>query len=183
MNRAEFEVCAYCPRLCRHVCPVAVGSALESATPTQMMTVAWLALGPGGHAEPLAGTNLCVDCGACTAHCMLHVPVASRLAEFRAALGAPLVSAEALRPISGDGSVVAILCSETEPPPAGTHLLTLDALGHDAWRAGDRRVPARVGAHLAGRTAITDRGTSRRCWRPRACGPSAGRRRPPRRGS
>jgi ferredoxin len=160
VNRGEFASCAFCPRLCRHVCPVAVGTALESATPTQMMTVAWLALGErvgGGSEHAVAGTELCIDCGACTAHCKLHVPVAALLAEFRVSLGVARPQAEPLLPIVGDERAVVILCSEISPPPR-THLRTSDALGYAAWRGGDAQVPARVAQHLAGRTAVTDRG-------------------------
>ena len=33
----DFESCAFCPKLCRHVCPVAVGTGREAATPTAMI--------------------------------------------------------------------------------------------------------------------------------------------------
>ena len=37
------ETCAYCPQLCRHVCPVAVATGLEAATPAKIMLVLLLA--------------------------------------------------------------------------------------------------------------------------------------------
>jgi ferredoxin len=76
MKRADYETCAYCPKLCRHVCPVAVGTARESTTPTAMMTGALLALdGIVTPAEGYASASLCTSCGACTEVCLLDQPV------------------------------------------------------------------------------------------------------------
>ena len=75
MKRAQYETCAYCPKLCRHVCPVAVGTARESTTPTAMMTGALLALdGIVTPAEGYASAALCTSCGACTEVCLLDQP-------------------------------------------------------------------------------------------------------------
>lgn len=93
MTPDAFTTCAYCPRLCRHVCPVATATGFEAATPTAMMTVGLLHLrGELGATDALAGTSLCLGCGACTAHCKVHVPVADRLAELRATLGVPVAA-------------------------------------------------------------------------------------------
>lgn len=86
MNAADFTTCAFCPRLCRHVCPVAVATAREAAVPSAMMTAAWLALeGRLDRPDALLATRYCLGCGACTDHCKHHVPVAERLAAFREA--------------------------------------------------------------------------------------------------
>ena len=90
MSPDAFTTCAYCPRLCRHVCPVSTATGFESATPTAMMTVGLLHVrGELGDAETRSGTSLCLGCGACTAHCKVHVPVADTLATLRATLDTP----------------------------------------------------------------------------------------------
>ncbi len=78
MDAIAYAMCTFCPRLCRHVCPVAVATGLESATATAMMSAAWLAMETGKPADPDA-LALCLGCGACTRHCKHHVPVAERL--------------------------------------------------------------------------------------------------------
>ncbi len=76
----DYETCAWCPRLCRHVCPVAVATGREAATPTSMMTIALLAQRGSVSAElAAASASLCLSCGACTQHCKVGVPVAARL--------------------------------------------------------------------------------------------------------
>jgi ferredoxin len=55
-----------------------------------MATVALLSL--RGGLEPglaLAGTDLCVGCGACERHCFWHIDISSRLVAFRAEQGEP----------------------------------------------------------------------------------------------
>lgn len=63
--------CSFCPRLCRHVCPTALGESRETLTPTMKMSL--VSLWKQGHlpfdqdmAEVLYA---CTDCGGCTAHC------------------------------------------------------------------------------------------------------------------
>jgi Fe-S oxidoreductase len=64
-NRPGPELCAFCPKLCRHVCPVATAEGSEAATPT------WKGVLLQDHAEgrrPLAGAVAdavyrCTDCG------------------------------------------------------------------------------------------------------------------------
>ncbi len=73
-----YAMCTFCPKLCRHVCPTAVATGLESATATAMMAAAWVAAETGISADPEA-LALCLGCGACTRHCKHHVPVAERL--------------------------------------------------------------------------------------------------------
>ena len=75
-----YELCAFCPKLCRHVCPVAKATGREAATPTAKMTVVYLVkrgLLPKELATQAAA--LCEGCGACTAHCKHQIPVAELL--------------------------------------------------------------------------------------------------------
>ncbi len=88
--KPSLDTCAYCPRLCRHVCPVSVATARESATPTAMASIARLhRLGKIDAVTALAGTALCDGCGACERHCHHHVPFPSLLRAFREELGVP----------------------------------------------------------------------------------------------
>lgn len=107
---AEYETCVYCPRLCRPVCPVAVGSARESATPSTMMSGPFLAiLGTLSSEEAGALASLCTGCGACTTFCKVHRPVSDLLAEARASLcEAPTLPGPG--PVEGAGEWVAVEC-------------------------------------------------------------------------
>lgn len=166
MNAADFEICAYCPRLCRHVCPVAVGTAREAATATAMATGALLVLrGAWTEEEGRAATSSCIGCGACTTHCKLHVPIGDRLAAFRARTVAPPAPAP-LAPIEGDARLVCVITDgdwsgawARANAVAAARLRTSDSLGHAAWRAGNTSVPGAVAAHFAGRDAVTASGS------------------------
>jgi len=84
------QICALCPRLCRHVCPVAVGTGREAATPTAIMTT--LLRWTRGEVDPdLAGqaAALCTDCGACEDACLVNQPVTDILRKARATLLPP----------------------------------------------------------------------------------------------
>ncbi len=75
----EVASCAICPRLCRDVCPVAVHAGRDDLVPSEKMrAVAGLMGAAAGVAD---GERLmaCTDCGACTEHCLLQIPVASWL--------------------------------------------------------------------------------------------------------
>jgi ferredoxin len=119
MDAAPYDLCAYCPRLCRHVCPVAVGTSREAATPTAMMSGPWaFARGQMEPALALAFASLCVECGACTSACKLERPVTDLLRAARAELRplaqpakAPRI-ADGLSPIAGSGDRVAV---ESDP--------------------------------------------------------------------
>ncbi len=108
MKVSDVDICAFCPRLCRHVCPVAVGSGREAATPTSMMGGVWSWL--TGHAatdEAYALASLCTSCGACTAACKLDRPVGDLLSQARGELRvAPTPPPPPV--IEGDGAIVAI---------------------------------------------------------------------------
>lgn len=146
---SDVESCAWCPRLCRHVCPVAVATGLESATPTAMATAIWMAEHQQMAEEvALQAVDLCNGCGACEAHCKLHMPLPALLRAWRVARRP--VEAAPLSPIVGVEEQIDILLGD-EPAPSGAWLRTPDALGHAAWRAGDAEVPARVARHLQGR--------------------------------
>jgi Fe-S oxidoreductase len=67
--------CTYCPKLCRHTCPVSNATAKETLTPRdKMATMQLLRRGevPATveQTEPLYG---CTGCGACTDFCLLKV--------------------------------------------------------------------------------------------------------------
>lgn len=146
---STLETCAWCPRLCRHVCPVAVGTGLEAATPTAMATAAWMAdRGLMGAEVALPAVDLCNGCGACELHCKLHVPLPEILRAWREkhrrTVAAPLTA------IVGEGALVDILVGD-EAAAGGAWMRTTDALGHAAWKAGDDEVLARVARHLTGR--------------------------------
>ncbi|HND32365.1 MAG TPA: hypothetical protein PLA94_20315 [Myxococcota bacterium] len=153
---ADYAICALCPRLCRHVCPVAVATGREAATPTAMMSIPLLAAQVPELS--LAGTSLCNGCGACTRHCKNHQPVAERLSAWRAEQGAR-PTAEPLRPVEGSEVVVAILTddrdwrSEIGRGPMAA-LRTTDFLGHEAWRAGNTEVLPALTRHLSGRRVL-----------------------------
>jgi Fe-S oxidoreductase len=108
MKPAEHELCVYCPRLCRHVCPVAVGSGREAATPTAVMSGPWLsAAGLISDDQGGRAAALCTGCGACTAHCKIQRPVVALLAEARAAL-LPVPRLPPPPAVEGDGAWIAV---------------------------------------------------------------------------
>jgi Fe-S oxidoreductase len=108
----RIQTCALCPKLCRHVCPVAVGTGREAATPTQIMTT--LYRWTQGEVSPeLAGAavSLCTDCGACEAACGVDQPVAEILSHARLTLTEPAAISELAR-VEGGATLVAIECDE-----------------------------------------------------------------------
>lgn len=122
----DLEICAWCPRLCRHVCPVAVATGREAATPSAIATFAWM----GGRSPVPAhvAVDLCLGCGACDAHC----GAGQRPSEdFR--LRAAPVPVHPWR-IEGEGEIVEIHVSRR--PQSGRFIHSPDALGHRLWKAG-----------------------------------------------
>jgi Fe-S oxidoreductase len=73
--------CTYCPKLCRHTCPVSHAEARETLTPTtKMATMRRLRMYEGDRSvessEPLYG---CTGCGACTEFCLHDIEVGPAL--------------------------------------------------------------------------------------------------------
>ncbi len=100
--------CAFCPRLCRHACPVAVATGMEAAVPSNIFALIHAAQQEGGDvAVATAAASLCLGCGACTSACAVEVPVAERLRAWRAAHGeAP--AAEGVGEVTGKGEPVLV---------------------------------------------------------------------------
>ena len=167
-----YEMCTFCPRLCRHVCPVGLASGVEAATPTAMMTAVYLARRGGLDGEEAGrAAAMCVECDACTDHCKYHVPVAELLAAARAEF-LPAPSVAPLGPVRGQGRWVAIECQLRSWAPElavrlgqpVASLATSDHLGVDLI---DFPGPARsrfadLERVLRGRVAVTSCG---RCLR------------------
>lgn len=112
LTTSELETCVYCPHLCRHVCPVAVGSGREASAPATMATGVWAWL--QGRAEAswaAAHATLCVDCGRCRDHCKHHRPLDELLRQARSSTALPpFVEPPGL--VEGDGTLVAIETDE-----------------------------------------------------------------------
>lgn len=164
MDASALLSCVFCPNLCRHVCPVAVGSAREAATPTAMVSSVWSWRSGFGSAEAaLASAQLCVSCGACTSFCKLHRPVPELLAQARAALGGASAPA-ALGTIEGEGAWVAVESDGRRWAEAlGRHLRrpvarlrAEDGLGAALLDEPDRFAPwaQALREHLAGRSLV-----------------------------
>ena len=68
----RIDLCVYCPKLCRHVCPVAVEEGAETSTPWALMSL--LGLVRDGLETPSAewGAALahCTSCGRCQRACL-----------------------------------------------------------------------------------------------------------------
>ncbi len=78
-------LCSLCPRMCRYACPVASGSADETATPTAMIQ-AWREAQAGRLPWKAAAdaVSRCTGCMACRAPCEFDQDVPSMLYEARA---------------------------------------------------------------------------------------------------
>ena len=104
------DTCALCPKLCRHVCPVAIGTGLESATPTAILTEVLLADQDEVNAPTAAeAIGLCTRCGACADFCGVDQPVVTLLDETRTRYQ-PRPSPWSPPVITGHAPTVAILC-------------------------------------------------------------------------
>jgi Fe-S oxidoreductase len=74
-RETSLTYCTYCPKLCRHTCPVSNATARETLTPRdKMATMRLLTIGEAPRtveqSEPLYG---CTGCGACTDFCLHKV--------------------------------------------------------------------------------------------------------------
>ncbi len=119
-RRAELDHCAYCPKLCRHTCPVSEATGREALTPWGKMSVSFLAAGrvcPPDAA--LAETAFaCTGCGRCRDFCRDRNDVPGTLAVARrvvvaAGLAGPGVRA-LLERFHRDGSPVGALSGALE---------------------------------------------------------------------
>ncbi len=93
--------CSVCPRLCRDVCPVAVHGFRDDFIPSEKMRSVAGALGHGAGLVDPQRLLACTDCGACTAYCLLSIPIAPWLDEARELTGvkqnsSPVQSCETL---------------------------------------------------------------------------------------
>ncbi len=96
-REAELTTCAYCPKLCRAVCPVADVEASETLTPWGKMSLAWFAArGSLPLSKSVAASAFaCTGCLACQERCDHKNPVALTLLEARAAMRAAGLGHEA----------------------------------------------------------------------------------------
>src|SRR5579872_3083344 len=99
-RRVELETCAFCPKLCRSVCPVSNAEPRETLTPWGKMSAAWMsargdsARGAGratgttvaAGASPAAPAWACTECFACTEACAHRNPAGEVLVEARSTL-------------------------------------------------------------------------------------------------
>lgn len=107
-SAADLATCVYCPKLCRHVCPVAVGTGREAAAPSVMALHPFRFLrGEGGVTLAVEAASLCLECGACEAHCEVHRPLGSMLGALRRGLTPP-PPADPLAAVEGEGRLVAV---------------------------------------------------------------------------
>jgi Fe-S oxidoreductase len=163
LTATDVELCALCPQLCRHVCPVAVGTGREAATPTAIATtlLEWIR-GESGALAAQAAT-LCTDCGACEAACGIDRPVITQLRAARVAL-LPSAKPQPITPVQGGASMVAIECDDRAWADAlashlghgVAHMQTRDHLGQSAIATG-ALPPEHIAAlrdQLGGRTAV-----------------------------
>lgn len=129
------DTCVLCPRLCRHACPVATGSAREAAVPTWIATVLReVEAGRRPSADALAAATLCTACGACHDACHLGRPLPDLLRDARARME-PVPGIEPLGPIEGTGTLVAV---ETDERPLAALLARRLERPVRRWRTGDR---------------------------------------------
>ena len=163
-TEAELAICALCPKLCRHVCPVAVATGHEAAAPSNMALQPWLFLRGFASAElARQAASLCVACGACTAHCDLHEPLGDRLSAMRQVLSPPVPPAP-LPAIEGAGRRVAVETDERRWAQAlsahlGEPVARLRTVDHLGWAAltapgGDPAGAARLRTQLSDRVAV-----------------------------
>ena len=81
-----YELCAYCPKMCRFSCPVAEADARETFTPWAKMSAPFLAARGGMPLDAAFETAwACTGCGHCTEYCLHGNDVPTALAGARAA--------------------------------------------------------------------------------------------------
>ena len=108
------ETCALCPRLCRPACPVSTGTGREAAVPTFLARMGLEhARGRVDDALAEAALTLCVDCGACEAHCHVHQPLPELLRDARRAVAV----SRPVEPIEKPGPGTRVLAVEADERP------------------------------------------------------------------
>lgn len=93
----ELARCAYCPRLCRHVCPPLHAEARETVSPTSLLTLLMLERQGALPGDPALAEIVghCVMCGRCTDACLHEATPWEVLRQARSRLGtARVVGAE-----------------------------------------------------------------------------------------
>ena len=104
----DFEQCVFCPKLCRHACPVALVSGKESGTPTAMMTAYWAQKkGLLTKEQALSSIDMCTQCGACSQACKYNQPVPDLLF-FAAQKLKTTKPVPSLPSIQGEGELLAL---------------------------------------------------------------------------
>lgn len=98
-QQASTQLCTGCPKMCRHVCPVANAERRESVTPAMKMAALDMARrGTLNVLEDVAETShACTGCGACARFCLLGVRPGEALVDARADLAAASASPLAAR--------------------------------------------------------------------------------------
>ncbi len=85
-RQQAFELCLFCPSLCRHTCPAATARGDDTSSPWSLMSLgAHLAAGRLAPTDEIAtAIAACVNCGACSVACAFDNPVGESLAQLRA---------------------------------------------------------------------------------------------------
>ncbi len=149
------DICGFCPRLCRHVCPVVVATAREAATPTAIVSAVRLAAaGLIDLSVAEAALATCNGCGACTRHCALHMDVPTFVRKSRPQ--STMLPLPALP--NGRGRVVRVEVGEARGQAAeegGVPVVWVeDALGFSGYKASGRP-PPELARHFGGWTVRT----------------------------
>src|SRR5262245_14773618 len=81
----SLSYCTYCPKLCRHVCPVSNAEAKETLVPQAKMASLRLlrTVDDRRDSGSFASQYGCTGCGACTDFCLHKVPVGPSLFQGR----------------------------------------------------------------------------------------------------
>ncbi|MCC6994842.1 MAG: (Fe-S)-binding protein [Deltaproteobacteria bacterium] len=89
-NDPATEHCTYCPKLCRHACPVAAADTREAlVTQQKMQALGELRVGRRPWTEDAAAPVYgCTGCGLCTRYCSHEIPVGETLLTARRELAA-----------------------------------------------------------------------------------------------
>ena len=85
-HETQYELCAYCPKMCRFACPVSEAEPRESLTPWGKMSAPFLTLKGGLPLATAFETSwACTGCGHCTDYCLHGNDVPTALGALRAA--------------------------------------------------------------------------------------------------